>query len=655
MTPPDSTTLELRYRADIDGLRAIAVGGVVLFHGGLGITGGFVGVDVFFVISGFLITSLIRKDLKADSFSVLRFWERRLRRILPALMLVVIATLIAGWLLLMPFQYLVVGQSAFALLAFASNIQFWRTTGYFDPLAEENPLLHTWSLSVEEQFYLLVPLLMVGLYRLGSDRWLIVFICSVVVGSFAFSVYLLPRDPVGAFYLLPSRAWELGLGALIAYTPNLRNRVIREIMSTLGLGLILYAFISYTENTPFPGFAALAPVAGAALLIWAGRSAPGEAYLPFVNHILTCRPIVFTGLVSYSFYLWHWPFFAYHRYVNSSPPDLWQSITYLCISFVISVGSYYFVEQNFRNRKFASTSRSMFQLSAAMAAVMMLTSLGIYWTGGMPQRVPARVLEFDSAIGDALLENDRPVPLESGGTMYLLGSPDVVPTVLVWGDSHALAMLSIIDEITKEIGISAIAATRGGIAPVLNWSRSMNRKSGHSEGSAFSQSVFNFLVDKEKNKIKQVVLVLFWSAYFSEQVTPAGMFVPPSGFPEALLATIRELDESGHEIAILLETPVFAAHVARATAMHHWRGFPLPHLTVEEHRMYNEIYSGTLIRIREEFPDVKLLDPLPYLLSMDNEVVYIEDSNQLVYRDWHHLTQKGSKRLAPLFKSVLEN
>ena len=190
---------KLSYRADIDGLRAIAVIGVVLFHAGLGVSGGFVGVDVFFVISGFLITSLILRDLHRGSFSIVEFWERRARRIFPALIVVVIATLIAGFFLMLPFGFQVLGQSAVALTFFASNIQFWRTSGYFDPSAEENPLLHTWSLSVEEQFYLIVPLLLCLIFMLRLQRRLGVLLGVGVVASLLASVYWVDHDPREVF------------------------------------------------------------------------------------------------------------------------------------------------------------------------------------------------------------------------------------------------------------------------------------------------------------------------------------------------------------------------------------------------------------------------------------------------------------------------
>jgi peptidoglycan/LPS O-acetylase OafA/YrhL len=213
---------EFRYRAEIDGLRAVAVMAVVLYHAKLGFPGGFVGVDVFFVISGFLITSLILKDLQEGKFTLSNFWERRARRILPALVVVVVFTVVAGWFLLLPDDYEELGRSAAFQAAFAANIDFWRSTGYFAGAAEEKPLLHTWSLAVEEQFYLFVPLILFGLHRsrlLQKRSVLRGGLMGCIILSLIYSTYAVSASPLSAFYLLPSRAWELMLGCLIAVAP----------------------------------------------------------------------------------------------------------------------------------------------------------------------------------------------------------------------------------------------------------------------------------------------------------------------------------------------------------------------------------------------------------------------------------------------------
>ena len=347
MPPPKTSgSHSASYRPDIDGLRAIAVVGVVLFHAGLGMPGGFAGVDVFFVISGYLITRLILRDLKLGDFSILTFWERRIRRILPALTVVVVAVLVTGWFLSLPFHYLVTGQSAIALAALSSNIQFWRTTDYFAPDAEENPLLHTWSLSVEEQFYIIVPFLLFLLFRLRQGHLIPTLLMIGCMVSLILSVYHLRIDPSGAFYLLPSRAWELGVGSMLAVLPPARSRPVQSALGYTCLALILLTFFFFDPRFPFPGIAALPPVLGAAFIILAGYKNTNESSPePMVTRVLGFQPIVFVGLCSYSFYLWHWPFFAYHRYLFSSPPKPSIAVGYIVISFLMAITSLYLVEK----------------------------------------------------------------------------------------------------------------------------------------------------------------------------------------------------------------------------------------------------------------------------------------------------------------------
>ncbi|MDB4538084.1 acyltransferase, partial [Akkermansiaceae bacterium] len=319
MKSSKNITQVMTYRPDIDGLRAVSVLGVVLFHAGAPVTGGFAGVDVFFVISGYLITGILIREMGENRFSIVRFWERRIRRILPVLFCVTLVTLIAGALLMLPFGFQVVGQSSVAVFLMASNIQFYRTTGYFDPSAEENPLLHTWSLSVEEQFYLVLPLLLLLVFRLRMQRNLGPMIWLVIAGSLGISVFWLARDSAMSFYLLPSRAWELAVGSLLAARmPSEAGKGVKFWGGWAGLALIVATFFVYTPETPFPGFAAMVPVAGAALVIWAGV---GSGHRHGVGRWLSCRPLVAVGLASYSFYLWHWPFFAFHRYITSNSPS----------------------------------------------------------------------------------------------------------------------------------------------------------------------------------------------------------------------------------------------------------------------------------------------------------------------------------------------
>src|SRR5271170_3095038 len=302
-----------RYRPEIDGLRALAILPVLLFHYRVSpFRGGFVGVDVFFVISGYLITQLIEAERREGRFSIARFYERRVRRIFPALFVMLTAATIAAAFILFPVDLVRYANSLLATAGFAANFEFWREAGYFDVAAAEKPLLHLWSIAVEEQFYLVFPAL---LLLFQSRR--VAITLAIFVLSFAFAVWGVIHAPSAAFYLLPGRAWELMLGALLALhaVPFIERRWIREALAVTGIALIAIAVFGYSKDTPFPGAAALLPCLGAALVIYS--SVPG---ITSASAVLSLPPLVFVGRISYSLYLWHWPLYVFARYFSFRDP-----------------------------------------------------------------------------------------------------------------------------------------------------------------------------------------------------------------------------------------------------------------------------------------------------------------------------------------------
>ncbi|MEO1020870.1 MAG: acyltransferase, partial [Pseudomonadota bacterium] len=329
----------LNYRPDIDGLRALAVLAVVFYHAGFDIVGGgFVGVDVFFVISGYLITSIIMKDIQsADGFSIAKFYERRARRIFPALFAVIFASSIAAFFILTPLELDRFARSAIAATLFVSNIFFRYQTGYFAGDADEQPLLHTWSLAVEEQFYIFFPLFLMFVHRFLPRR-ISLLVLLVAIVSLAMALVGIRFSTAAAFYLAPPRAWELMLGALLALgaVPTLRWRLGRELVAIVGLAAIAWSVTRFDEATIFPGFAALLPTFGTAALIWAGMG-PGTS---LVNRLLSQKPLVFVGLISYSLYLWHWPLIVFHEFSVAHRPSPRELLVILAISFVLAIISW---------------------------------------------------------------------------------------------------------------------------------------------------------------------------------------------------------------------------------------------------------------------------------------------------------------------------
>ena len=648
---------KFKYRADIDGLRAIAVLAVVLFHAGLGVSGGFVGVDVFFVISGFLITSLILKDLYCGNFSIVEFWERRARRIFPALAVVVIATLIAGWFLMLPFGLQVIGQSAVALTVFASNIQFWRTSGYFDPAAEENPLLHTWSLSVEEQFYLVVPLLLLLVFALRFQRRLGLILGLGVVASLLVSVYYLDRDPKGAFYLLPSRAWELGTGSLLVLARPVSNSALRGFMAWLGLASVLYACFFYDAHTDFPGLAAIIPVMGTALLIWAGMTCDdaNESKPKLVQRFLETKLLVGIGLLSYSFYLWHWPFFAFHRYLFSDSPSVPLALGYIILALLISIASLRYIERPFRERRFAPSRKKVFLFTGLVSLLIMMAGLSLWKTRGIPARLPAEVALFDATKGDAFFQNSRSF-IDKEKSIALLGAKNKPCKLMVWGDSHAGVLLSMIDEICHENNISALAATKGQHPPVMEWSGADPASFQHAIKTQYADKVMSHIRRLvQSGELEHVLLVFRWNYYLEDVPRAADDDVPVAGFQGALIKTVKTLEQLGLEVSVLLEVPDFGVHVPKAVALHHWRGLPEPRLSQQQHIERQGFYMPLIKRLQAETPNVHLIDASPYFISKDGQISFIDEQGLLLYRDDHHLTEHASMRLKPLFEKLLLN
>ena len=335
----------MKYRAEIDGLRALAVTPVILFHAGFeAFNGGFIGVDVFFVISGYLITTIIAEDIENKRFSIVNFYERRARRILPALFFVMLVCMPFAWMWLMPSQMKDFSQSLVAVSLFASNILFWQESGYFVTVGEIKPLLHTWSLAVEEQYYILFPIFLLLTWRFGRDRvfWMIVVIAAI---SLVLSELGWRHKAIANFYLAPTRAWELFAGSIAAFVVHKHGVRANNALSLLGLAAIVFAIFAYDKTTPFPSVYALVPVIGVVLLILFAAKETLAARL------LGLRVFVGIGLISYSAYLWHQPLYAFARIRLHDDAGPMLMLALAAASMALAFFSWKYVEQPFRNRR----------------------------------------------------------------------------------------------------------------------------------------------------------------------------------------------------------------------------------------------------------------------------------------------------------------
>jgi peptidoglycan/LPS O-acetylase OafA/YrhL len=430
------------YRREIDGLRAVAVLAVILFHAGFApFGGGFVGVDVFFVISGYLITCVLVSELSAGTFTLAGFYERRARRILPALFAMLLVCVPLAWAWLLPADMKAFGQALLAVCLFVSNLFFHRGNDYFAADAELNPLLHTWSLSVEEQYYLAYPVLLALLWRAGGRRLLTPVFAATAVLSLAWAQWTIGRDASAAFYLLPARAWELLVGALVATCQDRAGaapapRWRAEIGAAAGLALIVAAVLAFDRHTPVPGVHALIPTLGAVLVLMYADARTA------VGRLLGARLPVALGLISYSAYLWHQPLFAFTRHTSVEPPDALLMTAVALLTLAVAWISWEYVETPFRQRRFPAR-KAVFALAGTASAAFIAVAVVVDRSEGFPGRVTGSqrdVVAYATYAyqevyrqGTCLLEVDADpsgLPACAAGT----------GAVAVWGDSHAAAL-----------------------------------------------------------------------------------------------------------------------------------------------------------------------------------------------------------------------
>ncbi len=451
-----------KYRPDIDGLRAIAVLLVLNFHAFPdAVPGGFIGVDVFFVISGFLITGIIARELELGRFSLIGFYNRRIRRIFPALIVVLGATLILGWFWMLPQAFAQLGSDAFASAAFLANIALLLQSGYFDLESAKKPLLHLWSLGIEEQFYLFWPLLLMLAARLRFSIFAVAAILGV--GSFLLNVALIGSDPVATFYLPFTRAFELLAGAALAcgWVKIDKAGAADHWRASIGVALIALAAFLLDSHRAFPGWWALLPVAGTALLL----STPAA----WVNRVvLSSKPLVWIGLISYPLYLWHWPLLVFFGIIKFGPLTLLERELILVASMVLAWATYRFVEMPFRFG--VPSRRKMFSLGAGMAMVA-AAGMVVVWGRGFDSRLPPEIRAMASVPTESFKWRFHECLLDLSREMSFADScveRDRRPLVLIWGDSTAGALLPGLRKAQETRGFGIAQLTSSSCIPALN-------------------------------------------------------------------------------------------------------------------------------------------------------------------------------------------
>lgn len=633
----------MKIRPEIDGLRAVAIIPVLLYHGHLGLSGGFVGVDVFFVISGYLITALLLNSVESGRFSMFDFWERRIRRIFPPLAAVLLASLAVGWLLLLPHDLKMLGESVAAQAMLLSNVLFSLQSGYFAEANEFTPLLHTWSLAIEEQFYLFWPLLLAALARLGRPR-LGRFVLLFGLASFGLNLYLTPRFPEAAFYLLPGRAWELLVGAYLAIAPppSPKDGWRKEALSAAGLAAVLLAMVFYGPETAFPGAAAAVPCLGTALVIWTNG-----ASLSAVGRLLAIRPLVFVGWISYSLYLWHWPLLAfgkyYLEYYASTPMGLGHRLALLALALAMAVVSWKVVETPFRKGRLLKNRKRIFAFAFVLTAAFCLAGLAIYRTGGFPSRVSPEVRRVDgprrelSRLPNVTLEQAR-----HGDWVELgIGGPERPIGLLLWGDSHAAALIPVFDVLCQERGIRGNAAVHYLTPPTLGPAAENGADRDETPAAAFNSAVLEFARGR---KIRDVVLAAHWDRYLAADGGSAKL-------ESGLRSTIQRLREDGSRIWIVMQMPEQRFDVPRAMGGVLRLERDLDRIGVPLRAQENAAAEQRRIFERLRQPGVEVLDPAPCFVNPYGLCAAVADG-EAIYGDKSHLTARGALMLKPLLERI---
>ena len=662
----------MQYRREIDGLRAVAVLPVILFHAGLTFwSGGFVGVDVFFVISGYLITTILITEREAGTYSLLGFYERRARRILPALFVVLLATVPFAWAWIPPYPFEDYARSlAFAAL-FISNVHFLEHGGYFDLSADLRPLLHTWSLAVEEQYYLIFPLVLVLLGAFGRVKHLIWFLlfaaASLAVAEWGWRTY-----PNQNFYFTPSRFWELLAGSICAVLLFKRDPFDSDLLAGLGLAMILYSVVFFDATLPFPSLYTLVPVVGTCLIILFAKQGGYTAKL------LSVGPMVWIGLISYSAYLWHQPLFAFARIKSLLEPSLPLMLGLAVASLVLAYLTWRFVEQPFRGKAPLILPGRRALLSASAVGIAVFATFGLW--GKFAEGFPSRLNLGQSAYLDQLYEQTTThelggkCPNQTGRAVRSLcefySTETPARVIAITGDSHSNMLLPAFDPLYQDLNARVLIGHSAGCPPLLGvW---QSRLDGASQQCHSAARQYADLIAEQE--VDTVILAARWSLYATgdydgpdprfwlraeERGGKLNADLALANFEKGLRETLAYYAENEIEMIIVSQVPQqrlipgvlvqdammlgLSDDEARALFEHTFvsRG--------ESDRLQSTV-RGVVAQAAEEFgAQIVTFDEV---FADGDSFAWIKEDDAL-YMDDDHVSAEGARRMAPKFKEAL--
>lgn len=655
-----SRSSHLGFRPDIDGLRAISVIAIVLFHAFPShIPAGFIGVDIFFVISGYLISLSILEDLSHRHFSFINFYSRRIRRIFPALALVLASCLVAGWYLLLANEYQQLGKHTVGGAFFYSNFLFWSEVGYFDKAAETKPLLHLWSLAIEEQFYIIYPIIIrIGWTIRGSVPYVI---ASFVAASFFFNIDTLASNATADFYSPFTRFWEIGVGGLLAYAASSRRSPgsialrFATLTTTVGVFLLSSAFATLTKSTPFPGAWALLPTLAATLIIASGSHAW------FNRLVLSNRLLVWIGGISFPLYLWHWPILCFMRIVEAGEPSIALRGSAIALSVVLAWLTTILVERPLRGGTCGGC-----KVLGLLGSIALLGYLGYRSNDaqGYPKRyIYTKNKEVRSANNqDPRVSDPAACPLsESVGPQFALNcsvhlNPNAPDKVVVWADSNGLSWQPAFRAVAAEQKFQLYVITHAGCPPLPGIRRSDNLNNSiscrHRENT---QGILDSII---KTKPKVVVIAARWSMYTNGWIqrgllNPATHFVTTTetgkadaetstqALREKLPQLVETLRSHGIKVILLKEPPVLKNENIR-----------LNRDEIETSLDAQRMLAKTSDEIIASIPNLSVYDPADKLCT-PRCIAYLGDTP--LYFDDSHLNPDGSKLFVSDIAALLRN
>ena len=659
----------LTYRPEIDGLRALAVVPVVLFHSGISwFSGGYVGVDIFFVISGYLITRILVNDIQKGTFSIARFYERRIRRIFPALLFVLLVSSLVAYYVFFPGELRRFKDSVQATLLFYSNYFFMFDVGYFADSAESKPLLHTWSLAVEEQFYVVFPIILYLLYRY-LKKYLFSAITGILLLSFAYSVLLVQSNANDAFYSTPARAWELLIGSFLVLLEEKKKLVLSSrssnVLSFTGLVMILVSVLTFTEHTSFPGPSALLPVIGSALIIFSANSNAN-----WTNRLLSLQPIRFIGLISYSLYLWHWPVLVFYKTYQIQTVEEINLWIVFSVMLLLSLLSWKFVEKPFRKLKVfnKNTVYKITQLSAGVVLVYLVIFVFVFsdFKRDLPKEVRASLSSFRESERVIALEDCESERIERIFTLkicYVGNLKSEVITFAVLGDSHSRALLAGIDESARRNGKKGIYIGSGGCIPFVDMYRTVDVKK---DCQRMVTAYMGYL--RQKHEIEDVILAARWSLYATGKRYRVGngkdiimkddsgdnysIFENRNIFEKNFQKTMSLMQEMNKRVSIVTQVPEMkwgARQYARAQLTGKEFDF---RETVVKHQERQNLVTHVFTKYQKKY-GYDIIQP-DQLMCPDEYCIF-EQNGRPIYSDNNHIMMFFSKQLSPLYDDIFQN